>query len=636
MNDQEQNLRSRRVSRSFCFIGLGSLVWLLLRSGTKLRRLTYPCQRVALVNSLGFVGYLLSLLGTMRLYHRLKQRITPSGVILCVLALLITAGLQSSSAVPPTPVRASPTLPGWTSFSAVSDVFVVTDVPVPQCSLDGGTLPGTPPCNNAEYALHDDGIDALVNLMESRGTHFYQTPEHPDGIVGANDVVVIKVNDQWNGSDSRRRNHTNNDVLKGLIYRIVNHLDGFVGAVVVADNTQNLTDPNWNSSDYNNAEDAGQSYQDVVNAFVSQGYDVCISDWRSFWDDEVNEYSDGDYNDGYVFVEDPSGPGTKELSYPKFSITCGSQSINVSMRYGLWYGDSYHSDQLTLINFPVLKRHGWCEATISWKNLIGFLTTANESTRFGGWDPMHNNFFFSSYGLLGRQIATIRRPDLNVVDAIWVNPTSNTDNSGDAVRQDVLMASTDPFAVDWYASEYVLLPLTGSQGTSAARGGTFRSTTRANQNAAELVWPGGSGSYPYVDLLDTYDGSTPTDDEKNQMNVYVTSPGGSSFTLIKPNGGELWQTGSQYQIKWTFTGTITDVSLSYSTDGFTAISYTIVVSTPNTGVYTWTTPITPSTTTRVRVADAANPTIYDDSDANFILTDTTYHIYLPLILKDEW
>lgn len=34
------------------------------------------------------------------------------------------------------------------------------------------------------------------------------------------------------------------------------------------------------------------------------------------------------------------------------------------------------------------------------------------------------------------------------------------------------------------------------------------------------VWPGGSGSYPYIDLLDSYDGNTPSDDEKNQMNVY--------------------------------------------------------------------------------------------------------------------
>jgi hypothetical protein len=634
LNDQDHSLRPRRVHWPFWFIGLGSLIWLLLRSGTKLRRLAYPCQRAALVSSLGFVGYMLSLLGSVRLYRRLKRGITPANGIFFLLALLVTSGLQGS-AVPPAPVRASPILPSWTSPGAVSDVFVASDVPVPQCSLDGGTLPGDPPCNNAEYTLHDDGMDALVNLMAAHGTYFYETAAHPEGIIGTDDVVVIKVNDQWNGSASRRRNHTNNDALKGLIYRIVNHPDGFTGAVVVADNTQGLTDPNWYSSDYNNAEDAGQSYQDVVDTFVGQGYDVCISNWGLFRNDSVNEYSDGDSNDGYVLVEDASGPGTNELSYPKFSITCGSQSVSVSMRYGLWVENSYRSDQLILINFPVLKRHGWSGATISWKNLIGFLTTADDSTRFGGWNEMHDNFFFSDYGLLGRQIAMIRRPDLNVVDAIWVNPTSNTGSSADAVRQDVLLASTDPFAVDWYASEYLLFPLTGVLGTSAARNGTFRRATRNNQNAAELVWPGGSEGYPYIDLLDAYDGSTPSDDEKNQMNVYVTSAGASSLALTSPNGGEVWLTGSQQQIQWTSAGTITHVSLSYSTDGFTAISHTVVASTSNTGIYTWTTPVTPSTTTRVRVADAATPAIYDDSDGDFTLFGITYYCYLPIILKNE-
>lgn len=112
----------------------------------------------------------------------------------------------------------------------------------------------------------------------------------------------------------------------------------------------------------------------------------------------------------------------------------------------------------------------------------------------------------------------------------------------------------------------------------------------------------------------------------------VTPP--SSLTIISPNGGEQWSTGSQQSISWTSAGSIIDVSLSYSADGFTAISHTIVASTPNTGVYTWTTPITPATIARVRVADAANPAIYDDSDADFSLIGATYYLYyLPVILK---
>jgi hypothetical protein len=108
----------------------------------------------------------------------------------------------------------------------------------------------------------------------------------------------------------------------------------------------------------------------------------------------------------------------------------------------------------------------------------------------------------------------------------------------------------------------------------------------------------------------------------------------SPLTLTTPNGG-LWLTGSPYPITWTSTGTTAHVSLSYSTDGFTTVNETIVDSTPNTGVYMWTTPVTPSKTIRVRVADADDPAIYDDSDANFVVVDVIYFAYLPFIHK-QW
>jgi hypothetical protein len=204
------------------------------------------------------------------------------------------------------------------------------------------------------------------------------------------------------------------------------------------------------------------------------------------------------------------------------------------MRYGVWNGSAYEPDRLTFINMPVLKRHGMAGATIAWKNLIGFITIGDYTNRFGlsgspeweAWDRMHGFFWGyqgmgdTDYGLTGREMALIRSPDLNVVDAIWV---ADDNYDGDATRQNVLLAGTDPFAVDWYASEYVLRPLMtwDPNDVSAARGGIFRNATRTNQNAAAFVWPG--GSYPYIDLLDGYNGSTPSDSEKNQMNVYVTS-----------------------------------------------------------------------------------------------------------------
>ncbi len=416
-------------------------------------------------------------------------------------------------------------------------MFVATGVPTPACGLDGGRLPDAPPCNDPDYALSDAGVDALVDQMERQEDYFFKTAGRPSGIVGADDVVVVKINNQWGGvhgsGDGQGRFGANTDVLKGLVWRILQHPDAFTGEVVVAENTQGVLD-DWDLAPAN-AQDRGQTIQDVVNAFIGLGRPVSLFSWDRLnerlvrggaadadgW--PVGEYAHGNDDDAYILLEDPEGTGTDELSHPKFTTAGGAR---VSMRYGVWDGRDYDADRLTFINVPVLKMHGMAGATISWKNLIGFITIRDAPRRFGNWSRMHD--FFWGYtgganrnlGLIGRQMALVRAPDLNVVDAIWVAETDN--NSGSAVRRNILIASIDPFAADWYASEYVLRPASTRPGdASAARAGMFRDATRVNQNAAEAAWT--DGSYPYMDLLDAYDGDAPGDEEKSQINVYVAT-----------------------------------------------------------------------------------------------------------------
>ena len=527
--------RARRAPWAMWAIGLGSLFWLLLRSGANPRRLTYPCQRTALVSGTAFLGYLASVVGLSQLYSLLRRKTTLGALGALGLTLLVTLSFmghpaRSDSARIPAPQLFS----GWTSATAVSNVYVVQDVPVPECSLDGGSLPGSGPCNDPGYALADEGIDALIAKMEAWNGFFFRTASQPTGIVGSTDVVIIKINNQWGGIGTGRL-ATNTDVLKGLIWRIVQHPDGFTGEVVIAENTQEVN-AYWGTSPAN-AEDPNQSFQDVVDTFSGLGYDVSLTSWDYY--DYVSggdvggsgypagEYSNGNNDDLYILLEDSACAATDELSYPKFTTGSGTM---VSMRYGVWDGASYHQDRLTLINLPVLKVHRMAGATIGWKNLIGFIAIDNNGERFGSWNAMHDAFWgylsgtYAGYGLLGRQMSLVRAPDLNIVDAIWVATGDNA--SGPVSRENVLLASTDPFAADWYASEHVLRPIADPgwilpQNTSAARAGWFRSATRTNQNAAAATWPGGAGAYPYIDLLDSYDGSTPSVDEMNQMNVYV-------------------------------------------------------------------------------------------------------------------
>jgi hypothetical protein len=538
INSSLENLFSRTSESRILFwiIGIGSVLWLLFRSGTNPRRLMYPCQRAAMLNSIAFLGYPISLLGTASLYERIRGKVIPSVVLFSGALFFISLVVYKGFASTPVPQKVNIVLPAWTSPNAVSDVFTVDSVPIPECSLAGGKLPTEPPCNSPSYALRDKGINELINLMDSHGTYLYKTTSRPQGIVGKTDIVVIKINNQWGGGgsqDGAGRLSTNTDVLKGLIWKILQHPQGFEGEIVVAENAQPTSTNNWSVIPAN-AEDQNQTYKDVVDVFQNLGYPVSLYDWTGLNNQRIDggsiddtgypngEYFHGNMSDAYILLDDPDGAAYGELSYPKFRTQNGS---SVSMRYGIWDEDGYDPERLIFINLPVLKRHGMTGGTIAWKNLIGFITADGHSgNRFGGYNEMHNYFFGQAggeaYGLVGRQMALIKTPDLNIVDAIWVAFEANW--YGNAVRQDVLMASSDPFALDWYISEYLLRPITGTQGTSAARAGVFRNTTLVNQNTAQQFWPDDDGGYPYIVLLDGYDGSAPAEEERNQMNVYAT------------------------------------------------------------------------------------------------------------------
>jgi hypothetical protein len=527
----------------YVVLGLASLAWLGLRSGLRPSRMIYPCQQVAATQGLGFLAYVASAIASTRVYHLLRRRQGLRRAFLAVAGLALLVPLQGG-AMQPVRLGASPALPAWTSPDAISDVFAVTNVPLPTVSLDGGTIPdGVAP----SQALHDWGIDALIDLLAAQGTPFYRTPQQPNGLVGPDDVVVLKVNNQWNcgtGTD-RGRSHTNIDVIKGVIYRIVQHPQGFSGAVVVADNTQ-FAPGRFDCADDNNAQDTRQSHQDVVDAFVSQGYPVCISPWEALRTTFVDEYTSGDNESGYVGVQDGS-PGVDQLSYPKFQVTCGSATYQISMRYGLWDGSTYDGTRLKMINMPIVKVHVQAGATVAVKNYIGFLTTGDTTRRFVDWSNMHNLFWGreggSDYGLLGRQLALIRRADLNIVDAIWVNPTSQTSGEADAVRANVLLASVDPFAVDYYSSVYVLLPYLepGSSDALAAdarhHGGDFRGLLMTNENRAR--------SLGMADIIDL-DDSLSVEEELAQFNVFVadsSAPSPVTLALAAEPAGQAVQVG---------------------------------------------------------------------------------------------
>lgn len=318
-----------------------------------------------------------------------------------------------------------------------------------------------------ECPIHDGqtrhvGIDALLRLLADNGIPFYRTSTPhlwggPTGIIDRSDVVVIKVNCQW-----KCRGTTNTDVLRGLIQRILEHPDGFNGEVVIMENGQGRGgfngfipggsyDP-WpdikNNVHVNAEEETILTVEYLVNT-VFAGLPV-----SSFLLDSIRgtfisgtEHS----TNGYRKIDPPPGSTSPaSVSYPCYTSTHGNR---IELREGVWTGSS-HSDNLRLINVPVLKHHGGTGMTGVLKHVYGILSMSDGNSGI--------RHYVQAGSQCGKMWSLVRIPDLNVLDCIWVSHESLEGYPVSTTRRtNVLLAGLDPTAMDYYASKHVLLPLGG-------------------------------------------------------------------------------------------------------------------------------------------------------------------------------
>jgi hypothetical protein len=405
---------------------------LVLRSGPKPSRLAYPCQQAALTSAgLALGGPLIAAIVAFRrgLVSTMRH---PARVVAAIVGVLVTVTLWghidraeatiTKRLAPPPDYRA--------------DVYHVTNCPQ---QPEGDRFPG---------------LDRLLELMGRNGLRFHRTSNQsilggPGGIIGADDVVLIKINYQWT-----ERGGTNTDLLSGLIRAIVDHPDGFNGEVVVCENAQFASVQQFDRP-FNNAEDRSRSPRDVVEHFRDLGFAISHFDWTVHRFTEVGEFDGGDPEDGYLKLESTA---YGEVTYPKFSTEYGTA---VSLKKGIWDPEEerYDRRRLKFINLPVLKSHSrQYGVTACVKNYMGLVS--NELT---------DSHLAVRWGLMGAVMAEIGLADLNILDCIWVNANPyrgpGTSYSG-ATRIDQLVASTDPIAADIWAVRNILVPTFEANGYS--------------------------------------------------------------------------------------------------------------------------------------------------------------------------
>jgi hypothetical protein len=444
-------------------LGIASLIWLIIRSGRKPSRLSYPCQRAALANTMVLFGGT-----TIPVAIRLPKLIGNKGGISAeksrrflrmaeLVALVSLAGLLAFSLFHG--FRTGPHLSDEMRAAAVGLALPV----LRSAAGDASNIyvaEGIP-------ANSERGVDSLIDIMGGNGLQFFKSPaaansSGPDGIIGSNDIVLIKVNGEW-----RERGGTNTDVIKGIINAIIHHPDGFTGEIVIVENGQwdsymdNRPD-NQNPSSCN-AEDHGQSFNDVAMMFAGS-HAVSVYDWTAVQTQSVAEFSTGDNRDGYVYVPEI------EEGYPKFTTIYGAK---VSLRYGYWNGSSYDNDRVKFINVPVLKDHSLGGVTACIKHFMGV-----QDLYQGTQNPPHDAMI--NQGIFGKLMNVARFPDLNIVDAIWVTPAGGPNGPyANAVRLNRLLASRDPVALDYYCGKYVLMPISGNPA---------HDPNNASGNFHKMVW----------------------------------------------------------------------------------------------------------------------------------------------------
>ncbi len=433
----------RRKNLAFWIFGFVAFVWVIIRTGVNPKRLTYPCQQAALPLASSWFIAILGIIGGIVMFKRFTK----------VFFILIIVSSISFVYFKYFNINMNKTLgdlPVWeSSNTVVSEVYVYDNVIQSKGSLSAGN----------EFVddsyLSDPGIDSLIQIMNTKGLYLHKNSIRPNGLVGSEDIVIIKGNFQW-----RNRMSTNTDRVKGVIWQLLSHPDAFSGEILVCDNTQSQI---WEStsSDYfggfndrsNNSDDLEQSIVDVVNTFKAKGYPVDYYVWDSLNNNNaVHDYDKGDMNDGYVYNP------TQHTSYPKFKTP---KDNLVSLKNGIWNSESesFEKDKLVIINMPILKAHGMAGATIACKNYIGCMNVVKTEEWYGADNnSFHDNYCFNEFALVARQLDETW-PDLNIIDATWVAPVNNYSYTQESVQANTLIASTDPVAASWYSAKYILQPL---------------------------------------------------------------------------------------------------------------------------------------------------------------------------------
>ena len=306
-----------------------------------------------------------------------------------------------------------------------------------------------------------------------------------EGVVGEDDVVVIKPNVQWWNQGA-----PNLSALEAFVDLIMTRPGGFKGEVVMAENCHRGPRP-WTREDSGwiplferNSDLPGIANLNDLSKSLKKEYGDRFTTYHLIDVDagarRVYGPEDGE---GYVYCDGTGGVPLNSfgngcrgedfraviMTYPIMKTDRGTV---IDFKNGIWEKGAYTEQPLKVINLAALNHHStYCGATSAVKNYLGIndLSGGPDPEQDGKLTDKYHNFHsfpFNKWslgpvpGMLGKEIAvfmkTIRRADLNITTAEWTGLASRTDRP--VAHTKVVLASRDPVALDYHAFKYVLYP----------------------------------------------------------------------------------------------------------------------------------------------------------------------------------
>jgi uncharacterized protein (DUF362 family) len=370
---------------AFYSLGILSLAWLLLRSGTKPSRLAYPCQRTAAAFGLNFLSGLspwlgASLLAKARPVHgilgeaRISRHSTIGSLLRCILVLSPILFLSPGG----------PTEAGFTTASPARNAVAPERIV---------RLPGRPDPNPTVAIAHTDHTpdEAEIAAMVEQAIDGALGPEGLGQLVKSGDVVLVKPN-------------------LGCGYKSYETTDWRVVKPIVQKAKQ------AGASQVYIGEGEGCGYG--MGVFDGAGYTANITDVTYVNFNDIGSAPDYNYYD-------------------------------VSVSGGLWDTPiaipQVYFDADVVISVPKLKTHSAAGVTLSLKNAMGVPPVPLYSSP--GWT--YRNLIHDNYEVRKTiaQINLARKPDFAVIDAILAGQGEGP-WAANPIEMDTILASRDLVALD--------------------------------------------------------------------------------------------------------------------------------------------------------------------------------------------